>query len=134
MTPSGREQTVHWAVLVKVLLAGPGEQPCPSGSCEATSEILHPSWGSPVQEGYRHTEASPKKATKADRGLANLTCEERLRELGLLILEKRWLRGDLLAFYNNLSGGDREDGARLWKCTASGVDAMDSRWNTGKID
>lgn len=43
--------------------------------------------GSPVQEGHWHTEVSPTKPTKLIRVLANMTCKERLRELGLLILE-----------------------------------------------
>ena len=51
-----------------------------------------------------------------DKGLANLTCEKRLREVGLSILEKGRLRADLLAFYNYLFRGDREGGPSLWKC------------------
>ncbi|KAK4808561.1 hypothetical protein QYF61_009864 [Mycteria americana] len=44
-----------------------------------------------------HPEPSrPTKATKSIRGLTNMTCEERLREVGLPILEKTCLKGDLL--------------------------------------
>ena len=54
------------------------------------------------------------------RGLEHLSCEDRLRELGLFSLEKRRLQGDLRAACQCLKGGYKRDGEGLF--TRAGTD------------
>jgi len=82
-------------------------QPQPGVLCPA----LEPS----AQDRRGPVGAGPEEATKMIRGIKNLSCEARLRELGLFSLEKRSQWGDLRAAFWYLKGAYKQAGEGLFQ-------------------
>ena len=64
-------------------------------------------WGPQYRKDVELLERVQRMTTKMIRGLEHLSCEERLRELGLV---KRRLWGDLIAAFQYLKGACKQEG------------------------
>ncbi|GAB0184182.1 hypothetical protein GRJ2_000883500 [Grus japonensis] len=71
-------------------------------------------WGPQYRRDMELLERGQRRATKLIRGLEHLSCEDRLRELGLFSLEKRRLWGDLIVAFQYLRRACRKAGEGLF--------------------
>ena len=82
-------------------------------------------WAPHFQKVVKVLECVQMRATRVVNGLEGTFCEERLRTLDLSSLERRRLRGELIALCSFLWRGSGEGGADLFSLGSSAQDAWE---------